>query len=320
MAALDETGTRAEVLRVREQARAARAERAAAAASAWQASGRPPAMKGSAAADYGDDVLTHVQVRALLDACGTSTTGRRNAAMIALLYGSAIRIGEACGLYPADLDLGAVDPDSAGLAGTVFIRARKGGKHDSVGIGLGLLPYLVAWTERRASLGVNGRDPYFCAISGDSLGNPTSPSYWRHALKRLAAQAGIEGKHVHPHGLRRTAATHMHHHGVPLDVVQRQLGHASLATTEVYLGTRVYGDHMRLMGAHGADVTRDTGTAEVALDTGTGVVVSVAEATAAAGVAYAQLPADVRQSMSREQVAGFIAGTVSAWQATAARP
>ncbi len=309
--AAEETITRREVMRKRAAARAIRAERAATATAAWQASGRAPAMKGTKGAAHGDDVLTPGEVRDLLNACGTSTTGIRNAAMLALLYGTAMRISEACGLLPADLDLGATDADSGALAGSVFIRARKGGKHDHVGIASGALPYLIKWAERRASLGLTGRDPYFCAISGDSRGNPTSASYWRHLLPRLAAKSGIE-KRVHPHGLRRTAATHLRDAGVPLDVIQRQLGHASLSTSEIYLGGRVDAEHRRIMSGHGADVM-PTGAPPVE-DAYTGAVVSMADATAAAGAAYALLPADVRGGMSREQVQGFIAGTVSVWR------
>ena len=308
--AAEETITRREATRKRAAARAIRAERAATATAAWQASGRAPAMKGTKGGAHGDDVLTPGEVRDLLNACGTSTTGIRNAAMLALLYGTAMRISEACGLLPADLDLGATDADSGALAGSVFIRARKGGKHDHVGIASGALPYLIKWTERRASLGLTGRDPYFCAISGDSRGNVTSTSYWRHWLPRLAVKAGV-AKRVHAHGLRRSAATHMRDADTPLDVIQRQLGHASLATSQVYLARRVDAEHRRFMSGHGAAVMA-TRTQPIA-DAHAGAVVSMADATVMAGVALASLPADVRAGMTSDQVQRFMAGTVSAW-------
>jgi len=316
MAAAEDT-TRSAVVRKREKARAIRAERAALATAAWKASGRAPGIgKGMKAAALGDDVLTPGEVRDLLNACGTSTTGIRNAAMLALLYGTAMRISEACGLQPSDLALAATSADTGALAAAMRIRARKGGKDGHVGINSEMVPYLVAWSERRKSLGLNGNDPYFCAISGDSLGNPTIASYWRHLLPRLAAKAGIE-KRVHPHGLRRTAATHLRDNGAPLDVIQYQLGHANLSTSQVYLAGRASADHLRIVAAFGADVAP---TAPPVADAHAGAVVSMeAAATANATALLVSLPADYRDRMSGEQVKGFIAGTVDAWLTAAAR-
>ena len=294
----------------RETARAIRAESAKRAGAAWMASGRPQPMKGRKHADAGDDVLTVAEVHALLAACGTSTTGIRNAAMIALLYGSAMRVSEAVGVQPGDLYLSTTDPETGALAAQVYIRARKGGDNDTISIGSPMVPHLVRWSERRSSLGVNGNDPYFCAISGDSRGNVTSTSYWRHWLPRLAVKAGV-AKRVHAHGLRRSAATHMRDADTPLDVIQRQLGHASLATSQVYLARRVDAEHRRFMSGHGAAVMA-TRTQPIA-DAHAGAVVSMADATVMAGVALASLPADVRAGMTSDQVQRFMAGTVSAW-------
>ena len=59
-------------------------------------------------------------------------------------------------------------------------------------------------------------------------------SYVRTLLPRLADKAGIE-KRVHPHGLRHTHAFELMMEGVPVPIIQQQLGHASLATTDRYL-------------------------------------------------------------------------------------
>jgi site-specific recombinase XerD len=61
-----------------------------------------------------------------------------------------------------------------------------------------------------------------------------SPSQVRTALPRLARRAGIS-KRVHPHGLRHTHAYELMMEGVPMAIIQRQLGHLSLATTNTYL-------------------------------------------------------------------------------------
>ncbi len=65
-------------------------------------------------------------------------------------------------------------------------------------------------------------------------GRPLDPTYVRHALRRMAGRAGIE-RRVHPHMLRHTHAAELAREGVPMNVIQMQLGHSSLATTSRYL-------------------------------------------------------------------------------------
>jgi site-specific recombinase XerD len=86
------------------------------------------------------------------------------------------------------------------------------------------------WIERRARIGLNGRHPLFCTLRGGRLWSP----YVRNLLHRLARKVGIE-KRVHPHGLRHTHAFELAGEGVPLHVIQQQLGHGSLATTDRYV-------------------------------------------------------------------------------------
>jgi site-specific recombinase XerD len=78
--------------------------------------------------------------------------------------------------------------------------------------------------RRRAS------GPLFCTLAG----RPLDQSYIRHVLPRLARKAGIE-RRVHAHGLRHAFAVDMVRSGAPLYVVRDALGHASIATTQVYL-------------------------------------------------------------------------------------
>jgi site-specific recombinase XerD len=89
---------------------------------------------------------------------------------------------------------------------------------------------LLRWMEKRRSLGLTGRQPLFCTLQG----RPLHASYVRTALHRLGEKAGVE-KRVHPHGLRHTLAFELMWEGVPAPVIQRQLGHTSLATTQRYL-------------------------------------------------------------------------------------
>jgi integrase len=212
-----------------------RQARARKASAAWQDSGKAPATKGRT---LERDVLTPDEVARMMDACGSSTTGIRNRAMLAVLYGAAIRIAEACALRPADVVLGS--------PASIHVNRGKGGKERTVGLDRENAAHVMAWVERRASLGLTGRQPFFCAITQGSLGRPTSTSYWRHRIPALAERVGLD-KRVHPHGLRRSAATNMLHQGMPVDVIQTQLGHASIATTQAYLGARSTPEHLSLI-------------------------------------------------------------------------
>jgi site-specific recombinase XerD len=89
---------------------------------------------------------------------------------------------------------------------------------------------LLRWVENRKQLGINSRAVLFCTLEG----KPLKGSYVRTLLPRLANKVGIE-KRVHPHGLRHTLAYELMMEGVPVPIIQQQLGHASLATTDRYL-------------------------------------------------------------------------------------
>ena len=86
------------------------------------------------------------------------------------------------------------------------------------------------WVDHRSALRVGRRAPLFCTLQGGEL----KQSYVRTMLNRMAERTGID-KRVHPHGLRHTMAFELMMEGVPVPIIQRQLGHASLATTDRYL-------------------------------------------------------------------------------------
>jgi site-specific recombinase XerD len=76
--------------------------------------------------------------------------------------------------------------------------------------------------------------PLFCVINGPTCGRPWSSSQVRIALRRTAAQAGVRRRFA-PHQLRHAHAVEMAREGVPLNVIQRQLGRANLGVTSIYL-------------------------------------------------------------------------------------
>jgi site-specific recombinase XerD len=74
----------------------------------------------------------------------------------------------------------------------------------------------------------------FCIIDGPTRGRPWSGAAVRSEFRRLAAQAGVRHRFA-PHQLRHAHAVEMAHEGVPLIVIQRQLGHSNLGITSIYL-------------------------------------------------------------------------------------
>jgi site-specific recombinase XerD len=181
--------------------------------------GRKPANAGRT---YPAEVLTPEEVRALVRACsGRAPTGVRNRALIVLLYRGGLRVSEALALYPKE-----IDP----RAGTVTVLHGKGDRRRIIGLDPGAFAIVQQWLDRRGSLGLGGRQRLVCTLAG----RPLQPSYVRTLLPRLADKAGIE-KRVHPHGLRHTHAAELAAEGLPVNLIQAQLGHASLAATDRYL-------------------------------------------------------------------------------------
>ena len=90
---------------------------------------------------------------------------------------------------------------------------------------------LLPWLELRRELAVG---PLLGVINGTTRGRHWSPAAARTELRRTAAAAGVRRRFA-PHQLRHAHAVEMAREGVPLNVIQRQLGHANLGITSVYL-------------------------------------------------------------------------------------
>jgi integrase/recombinase XerD len=87
------------------------------------------------------------------------------------------------------------------------------------------------WLVYRVQIPVG---PLFCVIDGRTRGRPLTTTSVRQQLRRTAANAGVRRRFA-PHQLRHAHAVEMAREGVPLNVIQRQLGHANLGITSVYL-------------------------------------------------------------------------------------
>ena len=96
------------------------------------------------------------------------------------------------------------------------------------------------WLGYRTRLPVG---PLFCIIDGPTRGRPWAADAARSQLRRLAAAAGVRRRFA-PHQLRHAHAVELAHEVVPLNVIQRQLGHTNLGVTSIYLqGIDNAGDH-----------------------------------------------------------------------------
>ena len=166
--------------------------------------------------------LTLSEVESILRQCSDhAPTGVRNRALIVLLWRGQLRVSEALALMPRDLDAD---------AGTVRVRHGKGDKCRVIGLDAGAWAVVARWLDTRKALRLSGRNPVLCTLAGE----PMEAAYVRALLPRLARKAGVE-KRVHAHGLRHSGAFELANEGHPIHVIQQQLGHSSLATTDRYI-------------------------------------------------------------------------------------
>lgn len=179
--------------------------------------------------------LRRDEARALLEAAAAraddgSEVGLRDVAILELLYATGIRVGELCGLDVDDLD-----PERR-----VLRVLGKGRKERTVPYGQPAERAVESWLERgRPTLARPGSGPaLFLGVRGGRI-DQRAVRAMVHA--RLADVPGAPD--LGPHGLRHTAATHLLEGGADLRTVQELLGHASLATTQVY--THVTTDRLR---------------------------------------------------------------------------
>jgi integrase/recombinase XerC len=169
------------------------------------------------------EVLRVDEAAAVMRAAGddTSPRGLRNAAIVELLYATGARVSELCGLDVDDVNAGR---HTVRLLG-------KGAKERTVPLGEPAVAALGSWLAR-------GRPRFATSESGAALllgarGGRIDPRTARQVVhERLKAVDGVAD--LGPHGLRHTAATHLLEGGADLRSVQELLGHATLATTQIY--------------------------------------------------------------------------------------
>jgi integrase/recombinase XerC len=153
----------------------------------------------------------------------------RDRLALELLYSSGVRVSELCGLDLSDVD----------RARRVIRVLGKGNRERTVPYGLPAEKALAAWLA-------HGRPAFVHDSSGPALllgarGGRLNPTVVRRIVRTHARAAGLPGSS--PHALRHAAATHMLDGGADLRSVQELLGHASLASTQIY--THVTAERLR---------------------------------------------------------------------------
>jgi len=166
--------------------------------------------------------LSPAEAERLVEAAnGTSPRALRDRALVELLYGAGLRVSEAVGL----------DKSSVDLDGRLVRCIGKGSKERIVPVGRQAVTALRRYLSRgRPFLDSRHRPELFLNAKGGAL---TRAGAFR-ILRQLAERAGLEPERVHPHLLRHSFATHLLEGGADLRSVQEMLGHADLATTELY--------------------------------------------------------------------------------------
>ena len=187
-----------------------------------------------------EKVLTEDELGALLaQETTTSPTGLRNKALLLLMATSGLRVSEALGVRPGDLER------EKGEVVAVNLSATKAGVAQKAAVKSEAAALLDRWLGKRTALRINGRSPLFCTVTEGAKtgfatggqvkpGQPLSRQYVYKLVRDLAQRAGILQKRVSPHSLRHTFGTLMGRR-YPGAVVQQALRHATPDTTALYI-------------------------------------------------------------------------------------
>ncbi len=150
-----------------------------------------------------------------------SATSIRDCAILEVLYASGARVSELCGLDLDDIDY---------QRNTILVLG-KGNKERTIPLGNPAMKALNNWIKNARPEIVNGRsgEAVFLGIRGKRIDQRTVRTVVYEALEALEG-----AQRLGPHALRHSAATHLLEGGADLRTVQEILGHASLATTQIY--------------------------------------------------------------------------------------
>lgn len=185
----------------------------------------PPTLDHAAVDELFDRLAARVEDAGIPEARALAL---RDLAIVEVLYSSGLRVSELCGLT-----LDSLDGDRA-----VVRVVGKGDKERTVPLGRPAEDALAAWLSARGSLARPGERTLFVGARGA----PLDPRVARRVV-HAALAAVPDAPDLGPHGLRHAMASHLLEGGADLRSVQEMLGHASLATTQIY--THVTDERLR---------------------------------------------------------------------------
>ena len=172
--------------------------------------------------------LSEPQVEALLEAARTMgpTEGERlrDACLMQLLYATGMRVSELVSLPAAP---------ARGDPRMLLVRG-KGGRERLVPLSPPAREALAAWLARRDANVAGARPPPAALFPSTGRAGHVTRAWFHGRIKALAARAGVDPAAVSPHVLRHAFASHLLAHGADLRAIQAMLGHADIATTEIY--------------------------------------------------------------------------------------
>jgi integrase/recombinase XerD len=180
-------------------------------------------------------VLSRVEVDRLIGAAqGKGADGGRMETLLEILYGSGLRVSELVGLPVAAAER---DP-------TMLVVRGKGNKERQVPLSDPARAAIAKWLRTRAASLADGEKSRWLFPSRGRAGHLTRQRF-AQLLKEAALAAGIDPVRVSPHVLRHAFASHLLEAGADLRSVQLMLGHADIATTQIY--THVVPEKLRAL-------------------------------------------------------------------------
>lgn len=177
------------------------------------------------------DVLTTGEIDRIIDSIDLSTPkGRRDSAMLEVLYSCGLRVSELTSLRMSDL-----------FFGEGYIRViGKGDKQRLVPVSTPARDKIQCWLDDRRTMSTVGRDREIVFLN--NRGGRLTRVMIFTIIKQATQRAGID-KRISPHTFRHSFATHLLEGGASIRQVQEMLGHESILTTEIY--THLDSDHLR---------------------------------------------------------------------------
>lgn len=171
------------------------------------------------------DVLSEQAMVDLIIAPDVSThIGLRDRAMLETMYATGLRVSELVKLLVSSIDLD---------AGCVRVFG-KGSKERIVPMGESARDWIQSYLDnaRPALLKQQSSDFLFISRQGD--GQPIDRRRFWQIIREYALKAGLDKKHISPHTLRHSFATHLLRHGADIRAIQMMLGHENISTTQIY--------------------------------------------------------------------------------------